>query len=54
VAPPQLHDIEVALARIVEGNCGVCIDCSGEIGRARLKADPTVKRYLPCQINGEK
>ena len=46
----ELRDIEVALARIAEGSYGVCIDCSGEIGRAQLKADPTAKRCLPCQI----
>jgi DnaK suppressor protein len=50
----ELQDIEVALARIADGSYGACIDCGGEIGRARLKADPTLKRCLPCQslVNG--
>jgi RNA polymerase-binding transcription factor DksA len=52
----ELQDIDVALARIADGSYGACIDCGGEIGRARLKADPTLKRCLPCQtlVNGEK
>jgi DnaK suppressor protein len=52
----ELQDIEVALARIADGSYGACIDCGAEIGRARLKADPTLKRCLPCQslANGKK
>jgi RNA polymerase-binding transcription factor DksA len=46
----ELQDIEVALARIGDDSYGICIDCSGEIGRARLKTDPAAKRCLPCQI----
>jgi RNA polymerase-binding protein DksA len=46
----ELQDIEAALARIGDGSYGICIDCGGEIGRARLKAYPTAKRCLPCQI----
>ena len=46
----ELQDIEAALARIGDGSYGVCIDCGGGIGRARLKADPTAKRCLPCEI----
>jgi DnaK suppressor protein len=52
----ELQDIEVALARIADGSYGACIDCGAEIGRARLKADPTLTRCLPCQtlVNGKK
>ena len=50
----RLRDIDVALARIRDGNYGVCVCCSGEIGRARLKADPIATRCLPCQGHGEK
>src|ERR1039458_3180581 len=46
----ELQDIEAALARIGDGSNGICIECGGEIGRARLKADPTAKRCLACQI----
>jgi RNA polymerase-binding transcription factor DksA len=52
----ELQDIEVALARIADGSYGACIDCGREIGRARLKADPTLQRCLPCHtlVDGEK
>jgi DnaK suppressor protein len=46
----ELQEIEAALSRIRDGSYGICIDCGGEIGRARLKADPTTKRCLACQI----
>ena len=47
----QLHEIEAALARIGEGRYGVCINCGGEISRARLKGDPTVKHCAGCQVS---
>lgn len=46
----ELLHIEAALARIGDGNYGICIVCGGEIGRARLKAEPAAMRCLPCQI----
>jgi DnaK suppressor protein len=46
----ELQEIEAALARIRDGSYGICIDCGGEIVRARLKADPTAKRCPPCRI----
>lgn len=46
----KLLDIDIALARIGGGSYGICIDCGGEIDRVRLKADPTAKCCLPCQI----
>ena len=50
----ELQDIEAALARIADGSYGTCIDCGGEIGRARLRASPTAKRCLPCQQENER
>jgi DnaK suppressor protein len=46
----ELQEIEAALARIRDGTYGICIDCGGEIGRARLKVNPTAKRCPPCEI----
>ena len=46
----ELLHIEAALTRLGDGNYGICIVCGGEIGRARLKADPATTRCLPCQI----
>lgn len=50
----ELQDIEAALARIAEGSYGICTDCGGDIGRARLKAYPTAVRCLPCQEKNER
>jgi DnaK suppressor protein len=50
----ELQTIEAALARIGDGSYGNCIDCGGEIGRARLKAYPTAERCLPCQEKNER
>ena len=50
----ELQDIEAALARIAEGNYGICADCGGDIGRARLKAYPTARRCLLCQEKNER
>ena len=50
----ELQDIEAALARIAEGSYGICTDCGGDIGRARLKAYPTAERCLPCQEKNER
>jgi DnaK suppressor protein len=47
---PELQEIEAALSRIRDGSYGICIDCAGEIGRARLKADATATRCLACQM----
>lgn len=45
----ELQEIEAALARIEDGSYGICFDCGGEIGQARLKATPAARRCLPCQ-----
>ncbi len=45
----DLQRIEAALARIAEGSYGNCIDCEGEIARARLEAYPMATRCLSCQ-----
>jgi DnaK suppressor protein len=50
----ELQEIEAALARIADGSYGICADCGGEIGSARLKANPTAKRCLHCQENSER
>jgi RNA polymerase-binding protein DksA len=45
----ELRDIESALTRIEQGEYGCCIDCGGEIGEARLRAQPTAARDVRCQ-----
>ena len=43
-----IGEIELALARIQDGNYGICLRCSGDIGRARLKSDPTAEVCIDC------
>ena len=50
----EVRDIEGAEARIAAGRYGLCIDCGGEVGYARLQAFPTAKRCIGCQENREK
>lgn len=45
----ELRDIEAARERLAVGEAGICIDCSEEIPFARLHAQPTALRCVPCQ-----
>lgn len=45
----ELQAIDAALTRIADGSYGSCVDCGGEVARARLKAYPMATRCLPCQ-----
>ena len=40
--------IEAALARMDEGEFGVCQDCGEDIPKARLDLDPTVPTCVSC------
>lgn len=44
-----LHEIESALARIDEGDYGLCIDCEEPIDPRRLLAHPAALRCARCQ-----
>jgi RNA polymerase-binding protein DksA len=50
----ELREIESALARVAAGTCGVCVDCAGPVGFARLKAYPTAVRCIDCQDRHDK
>ena len=50
----ELREVEDALARIRDGDYGICIDCGAPIGKARLKAYPTAVRCIQCQDKWEK
>ena len=43
-----------ALARLHGAGYGLCSDCEGEIGYARLKASPTATRCTACQTVRER
>jgi len=45
----QLHQVERALGRLRTANYGVCVDCIGAIGFARLVACPSAERCERCQ-----
>lgn len=48
-----LADVDGALSRVANGSYGVCIDCDGPVGLARLRAYPTAKRCYACQERHE-
>jgi RNA polymerase-binding protein DksA len=43
-----LNDIEDALRKIDEGTYGVCEQCGGPIGEARLEAMPAARLCITC------
>jgi DnaK suppressor protein len=49
-----VRDIDAALARIMAGQYGICVDCGVEIEFERLSAFPTAKRCVDCQSRREK
>lgn len=50
----ELHAIDRALTRLHDREFGLCSDCEGEIGYARLKAFPTATRCTACQTIRER
>ena len=45
----ELEEIDAALARITDGSYGECAECGGDIGAARLEAQPTARLCIECQ-----
>jgi DnaK suppressor protein len=50
----ELRGLEAARTRIAEGSYGTCANCGGEIGFARLRANPAAVRCIACQAQHEK
>jgi DnaK suppressor protein len=50
----ELRSIDAALNRFEEGSYGMCTRCGGEIGIARLRANPSAERCIACQTAYEK
>lgn len=44
-----MSEIKAALARVDEGEYGVCEECGEEIGLARLRAQPTATLCVHCK-----
>ena len=49
----ELQDIAEALVRMDQGSYGSCVDCGTDIPLARLEAQPSALRCLPCQEKHE-
>ncbi len=49
----ELVAIDEALKRIADGSYGLCVDCGTGIVTARLHANPTALRCVPCQEKAE-
>lgn len=50
----ELEAIDAALARIDDGDYGLCIDCGMAIGAQRLAAQPAALRCVACQTKAER
>jgi len=50
----ELRDLEAARLRLGDGSYGICVDCKGEIGYERLRANPAAMRCVRCQALHEK
>jgi RNA polymerase-binding protein DksA len=50
----ELRALDSAHERILNGTYGICIDCGGEIGYERLRANPAAERCIRCQTLYEK
>lgn len=45
----ELEEIDAALGRIAKGSYGECEKCGGDIGAARLGAQPIARLCITCQ-----
>jgi len=50
----EFRSLESARDRLKSGEYGICIECGGDIGFARLKATPSALRCIECQSRHEK
>jgi DnaK suppressor protein len=50
----ELVAIDEALQRVADGSFGLCLHCGDRIGTARLHANPTALRCVPCQAKRER
>jgi DnaK suppressor protein len=50
----ELDEIHAAQARLAAGTYGVCEECAKPIPLTRLRAMPTTRYCVPCQLKQEK
>jgi DnaK suppressor protein len=49
----ELREVEAAQKRVHEPDFGLCVDCNADIPFARLQANPSAGRCVPCQARAE-
>jgi DnaK suppressor protein len=50
----EIRDVEEALERFRNGRYGQCADCGRPITASRLRAMPTARRCMKCQVGCER
>jgi RNA polymerase-binding transcription factor DksA len=50
----EIRDVEAALERVRTGLYGLCVDCGTPISASRLRAMPTARRCMRCQVGTER
>lgn len=50
----ELRALDAAHERIADGSYGTCIECGGDIGLERLRANPAAERCIRCQTQYER
>lgn len=50
----ELRGLEAARSRLADGSYGVCMNCGGDIGFERLRANLSAVRCIDCQTMHEK
>ena len=50
----EIREVEAALERVRLGQYGMCVDCGTPINASRLRAMPTARRCMLCQVGTER
>lgn len=50
----QLRQLDLALARVISGDYGLCASCGAAIAAARLQSAPSATLCLGCQSRAER
>lgn len=50
----EIREIEEAFERLRQGRYGLCSECGQPIAANRLKAMPTARRCMSCQVGSER
>jgi len=50
----EIREVEEALERLRNGQYGQCVDCGRPITASRLRAMPTARRCMECQVGNER